>query len=85
MPKHSKQIIAEALELLPVERAELIEHLLTSFKFQFRKRIDALTLLKDEEKTGEVKHSISPPLRYSPITGERNPINFRGRRVTDPS
>ncbi len=42
MPKHGRQILAEALKLPPVERAELIEDLLTSFEFQSRKTIDAL-------------------------------------------
>jgi hypothetical protein len=42
MPKHEKQILAEALKLPPVERAELVENLLTSFEFQSRKKIDAL-------------------------------------------
>ncbi len=42
MPKHGKQILAEALKLPPVERAELVENLLTSFEFQSRKTIDAL-------------------------------------------
>jgi putative addiction module component (TIGR02574 family) len=42
MPKHRKQILAEALKLPPVERAELVENLLTSFEFRSRKKIDAL-------------------------------------------
>lgn len=42
MPKHGKQILAEALELPPVERAELVENLLTSFEFLPRGKIDAL-------------------------------------------
>jgi len=36
MPRHSKQILAEALDLSSVERAELIENLLTGFEFQSR-------------------------------------------------
>lgn len=42
MPRHGKQILAEALKLPPVERAELVENLLTSFEFEARKSIDAL-------------------------------------------
>lgn len=38
MPKHGKQLLAEALKLPPVERAELVENLLTSFEFQSRKK-----------------------------------------------
>jgi putative addiction module component (TIGR02574 family) len=50
MPKHGKQILAEALKLPPVERAELVENLLTSFEFQSRKRIDALWAEEVEER-----------------------------------
>jgi putative addiction module component (TIGR02574 family) len=42
MTKHGKQILAEALKLPPLERAELVENILTSFEFQSKKRIDAL-------------------------------------------
>ncbi len=42
MPKHAKRILADALELPPMERAELVESLLSSFEFQSRKAIDAL-------------------------------------------
>jgi len=48
MPKHRKQILAEALKLPPVERAELVENLLTSFEFQSRKTIDALWAEEEE-------------------------------------
>ena len=50
MPKHSKRILAEALELPPVERAELVENLLTSFEFQSRKRMDALWAEEAEDR-----------------------------------
>ena len=42
MPKHAEHILAEALELPPVERAELVENILSSFEFQSRNTIDAL-------------------------------------------
>jgi len=42
MPKHAKRILADALELPPLERAELVENLLSSFEFRSRKDIDAL-------------------------------------------
>jgi putative addiction module component (TIGR02574 family) len=40
----SKQesLLEEALKLPPVERAELIERLLSSFEFRSRKNVDAL-------------------------------------------
>jgi putative addiction module component (TIGR02574 family) len=50
MPKHGRQILAEALKLPPVERAELIEGLLTSFEFQSRKTIDALWAQEAEDR-----------------------------------
>lgn len=37
-----EKVFAEALELPPVERAELVEKLLSSFEFTSRKTIDAL-------------------------------------------
>ena len=50
MPKHAKRIFAEALELPPVERAELVENLLLSFEFQSRKTIDALWAQEAEDR-----------------------------------
>ena len=50
MPKHGRQILVEALKLPPVERAELVENLLTSFEFQSRKTIDALWAEEAEDR-----------------------------------
>ena len=50
MPKHGKQILAEALKLPPVERAELVEKLLTSFEFRSWKKIDALWAQEAEDR-----------------------------------
>ncbi len=50
MPKHGEQLLAEALKLPPVERAELVENLLTSFEFQSRKTIDALWAKEVEDR-----------------------------------
>jgi putative addiction module component (TIGR02574 family) len=50
MPKHGKQILAEALRLPPVERAELVENLLTSFEFEAGKSIDALWAKEAEDR-----------------------------------
>jgi putative addiction module component (TIGR02574 family) len=50
MPKHGKQILAEALRLPPVERAELVENILTSFEFGARKTIDALWAEEAEDR-----------------------------------
>ncbi len=50
MPKHGKQILAEALKLPPVERAELVEDLLSSFEFESREKIDALWAKEAEDR-----------------------------------
>ena len=50
MPKHRKQILTEALKLPPVERAELVENLLTSFEFQPSKTIDSLWAEEVEDR-----------------------------------
>jgi putative addiction module component (TIGR02574 family) len=50
MQKHAESILAEALELPPVERAELVENLLSSFEFQSRKTIDELWAKEAEDR-----------------------------------
>ena len=50
MPKRAENILAEALELPPVERAELVENLLSSFEFKSRKAIDALWAEEAEDR-----------------------------------
>ena len=42
MPTNKEHIIVEALKLPPIERAELLEQLLSSFEFPHRKTIDDL-------------------------------------------
>ena len=42
MSEHGQQILSNALELPPMERAELVEQLLSSFEFHSRNAIDAL-------------------------------------------
>ena len=42
MSPQSRQIFSTALRLHPIERAELIEKLFSSFEFPSRKKIDAL-------------------------------------------
>jgi putative addiction module component (TIGR02574 family) len=50
MSKHREQILAEALKLPPVDRAELVENLLSSFEFRSRKTIDALWAQEAENR-----------------------------------
>jgi putative addiction module component (TIGR02574 family) len=45
-----KELLAEALFLPPIERAELIEELLASFDFPERERIDRLWAQEAEER-----------------------------------
>ena len=42
MSPQNRQIFSTALRLRPIERAELIEKLFSSFEFPSRKQIDAL-------------------------------------------
>ena len=41
MTPESEQILREALDLPPIDRAELVEQILASFEFPARKDIDA--------------------------------------------
>ncbi|MBI4686026.1 MAG: addiction module protein [Nitrospirae bacterium] len=50
MPKHGAQILSAALKLPPVERAELVENLLSSFEFTSREKIDALWAQEAESR-----------------------------------
>lgn len=50
MPRPASRILADALNLSPLERAELVENLLTSFEFQSRERIDALWAKEAENR-----------------------------------
>ena len=50
MTKQSESILAEALELPPMERAELVENLLSSFEFRSRKAIDTLWAQEVEDR-----------------------------------
>lgn len=47
---HREEILAKALELSPMERAELIENLLSSFEFSSRKERDALWAQEAENR-----------------------------------
>jgi putative addiction module component (TIGR02574 family) len=50
MQRQAEHILAEALELPPMERAELVENLLSSFEFQSRKATDALWAHEAEDR-----------------------------------
>ena len=60
MSEQGRHVLAEALKLPPVERAELVEQILASFSFPDRKRTDELWAGEVEDRIeayerGEIK------------------------------
>ena len=50
MSAKSYEVLSEALKLSPVERAELVEKILSSFEFPDRKKIDELWANEVEDR-----------------------------------
>jgi len=50
MTPQSQQILREALDLPPIDRAELVEQILASFEFPARQDIDAAWAQEAEER-----------------------------------
>ena len=50
MSNNGDKVLAQALELPPIERAELIEKLLSSFEFPSRKSIDEMWAKEVEDR-----------------------------------
>jgi len=50
MTPQSQQILREALELPPIDRAELVEQILASFEFPARQDIDAAWAQEAEDR-----------------------------------
>lgn len=50
MSRLGEQILAEALNLPPIERAEIVEKLLSSFDFTSRKEIDEIWAKEAENR-----------------------------------
>jgi len=50
MTVESQQVLRDALDLPPVERAELVEEILASFNFPDRQKIDALWAREAEDR-----------------------------------
>lgn len=50
MTAQSQEVLREALDLPPIERAELVEQILASFDFPARKEIDALWAKEVEDR-----------------------------------
>jgi len=50
MSAYGQKILHQALKLRPIERAELVENILSSFEFTERKKIDDLWSKEAEER-----------------------------------
>lgn len=50
MTKHAENILADALKLPPIARAELVENILSSFEFQGKNTINALWAQEAEDR-----------------------------------
>lgn len=50
MSEQSRKILAEALDLPPMERAALVEEILTSFDFPQRQEVDAAWAKEAEDR-----------------------------------
>ena len=70
MPKHGREILAEALKLPLVERAELIEGLLNSFEFQSRITIDALCAQEAEDRIDAFERGEMAAISAKDVFGE---------------
>lgn len=60
MSEEAQTILLKALDLPPIERAELVEQILASFEFRADQRVDALWAQEAEErieahKKGQIK------------------------------
>jgi putative addiction module component (TIGR02574 family) len=70
MPKHAKNILAEALELPPMERAELVENLLSSFEFRSRISIDTLWAEEAEDRIAAFDRNEMTPVPAKDVFAE---------------
>ena len=50
MSRQSEKVLEEALSLPPIERAEIVERLLSSFEFSERKAVDELWAKEAESR-----------------------------------
>lgn len=63
-------LLEDALKLPPVERAELIESLLSSFEFRSRKTIDALWAQEAEDRIDAFERGEIPAIPAEQIFAE---------------
>ncbi|OHB86547.1 MAG: hypothetical protein A2V98_20965 [Planctomycetes bacterium RBG_16_64_12] len=50
MSPQAREVLAEALKLSPMERAELVEQILSSFEFADREKVDQLWAREAEDR-----------------------------------
>ena len=60
-------LLEEALKLSPVERAELIESLLSSFEFRSRKPVDALWAHEAEDRINAFERGEIPAITVEQV------------------
>ena len=63
-------LLEQALKLPPVERAELVESLLSSFEFRSRKTIDALWDQEAEDRIDAFERGEIPAIRAEQVFAE---------------
>ena len=76
MSAKSYEVLSEALKLSPVERAELVEKIISSFEFPDRKKIDELWANEVEDcieayERGDIS-STSAKKIFEDIEGSKN-------------
>ncbi|MFQ5630536.1 MAG: addiction module protein [bacterium] len=67
MSEITEKILVEALELPPIERAELIEQLLVSFEFSSRQSIDELWAKEAEDRIDAYEKAELPTITAQEI------------------
>jgi putative addiction module component (TIGR02574 family) len=70
MTPQSEQILHDALDLPPIDRAELVEQILASFEFPPRKDIDAAWAKEVEDRIDAYERGELPSEPASKILGE---------------
>jgi putative addiction module component (TIGR02574 family) len=63
-------LLEEALKLTPVERAELVESLLSSFEFRSRKTVDALWAHEAEDRINAFERGEIPAIPAEQVFAE---------------
>ena len=70
MTPQSEQILREALDLPPIERAELVERILASFEFPVRKDVDVAWAREVEDRIDAFERGDIRSFPASEVFGE---------------